>query len=154
MGATETIKEFVRIAATAGLSKDVIDLLDKKTSLLAEQVALLEQEKTSLLRENRNLKSENKNLKTRLQEAKPKPDQLSEQTAAVLRFFFDHPQDISDPQVARKFQISEGIAGHHTGILLNKRLISQTTVGIMGSPPQFQITAAGREYCVKNGLAS
>jgi len=154
MGATETIKELVRITATTGLSKDVIDRLDQKTSLLAEQVTRLEQEKTSLGRENRNLKSENDNLKARLQEALPKPDQLSEQTAAVLRLFFEHPQDISDPQVARHFRIGEGIAGHHTGILLRKRLISQTAVGIMGSPPQFQITAAGRAYCVTNGLGS
>jgi hypothetical protein len=44
MGATDTIKEFARIATTAGLTKDVIDLLDKKASLLAEQVVALEQE--------------------------------------------------------------------------------------------------------------
>src|ERR1039458_3533231 len=84
MGATDTIKEFARIATTAGLTKDVIDLLDKKASLLAEQVAALEQENTTLLRENLNLKLENENLQKQLQNARPKGDELDEISTKML----------------------------------------------------------------------
>jgi predicted nuclease with TOPRIM domain len=48
MSAIETAKEIVRISSTAGLSKDVIDLLDKKNSLLTEQVTTLETENANL----------------------------------------------------------------------------------------------------------
>jgi hypothetical protein len=52
MGALDTAKEFVRIGSTAGLSKDVIDLLEKKAALLAEQVSSLERENAQLKAEN------------------------------------------------------------------------------------------------------
>ncbi len=48
MSAIDTAKEIVRITSTAGLSKDVIDLLEKKNLLLTEQVTTLETEITSL----------------------------------------------------------------------------------------------------------
>jgi hypothetical protein len=38
MNTANTVKEFARVATTAGLTKNVIGLLDKKSSLLAEQV--------------------------------------------------------------------------------------------------------------------
>jgi len=48
MGSLDTAKEIVRLSSTAGHSKDVIDLLEKKASLLAEQVASLESENARL----------------------------------------------------------------------------------------------------------
>ena len=56
MGALDTVKELGRMATTATLSKDVIDLFSKKAELLEEQVATLEQENTVLKTENANLK--------------------------------------------------------------------------------------------------
>jgi hypothetical protein len=64
MSATDTAKEIIRIGSTAGLSKDVIDLLEKKLVLLTEQVALL----TS---ENMQLKLENGQLRTQLKNSQP-----------------------------------------------------------------------------------
>jgi len=105
MGATDTIKEFARIATTAGLTKDVIDLLDKKASLLAEQVVALEQENTTLLRENRNLKLENENLKTQLQNARPKGDELAQKTREILVYFFKNAREISVAEIANQFKM-------------------------------------------------
>ena len=62
MSALATAKEIVRIGSTAGLSKDVVDLLEKKATLLTEQVATLE-------RENAQLKSENDNLRAQLRDS-------------------------------------------------------------------------------------
>lgn len=64
MSAYELAKDAARLAGTATLSKDVVDLLHAKLSLLADQVALLE-------KENANLKAENKNLHAELQHIKP-----------------------------------------------------------------------------------
>jgi hypothetical protein len=61
MSATDTAKEVIRIASTAGLSKDVIDLLEKKSALLAEQVTSLESENTKLKLENGQLRTQLKN---------------------------------------------------------------------------------------------
>jgi regulator of replication initiation timing len=156
MGATETAKEVVRIATTAGLAKDVIDLLEKKASLLAEQVTALEKENTSLLRENRNLTIENTQLRTQLPTARPKSDRLDETTAKMLKFFFDRAQDTSEEQLASIFKMQMGVIGYHTDILLKKRLIQQTVMGIssiMGSSPaMFCITSEGRKHVVESGL--
>src|ERR1039458_8201972 len=105
MGATDTIKEFARIATTAGLTKDVIDLLDKKAVLLAEQVATLEQENTTLLRENRNLAFENQQLKAQLQNARPKGDEIAQKTQDILLYFFKHAQEVSELEIAQRFQM-------------------------------------------------
>ena len=64
MSAFDTAKEIVRIGSTAGLSKDVIDLLEKKATLLAEKIADLE-------KENGQLKTENVQLRIQLQRTQP-----------------------------------------------------------------------------------
>src|SRR6266436_2685608 len=61
MSAYQLAKDAARIASTATLSKDVIDLLQTKLSLLTEQTAGLE-------KENAELKAENANLRNQLQD--------------------------------------------------------------------------------------
>jgi predicted RNA-binding Zn-ribbon protein involved in translation (DUF1610 family) len=61
MSATDTAKDVIRIATTAGLSKDVIDLLEKKSALLTEQVMTLERENTQLKLEVAQLRAQLKN---------------------------------------------------------------------------------------------
>ena len=48
MSAIDTAKEIARIASTASLGKDVIELLEKKVGLLAEQITTLETENANL----------------------------------------------------------------------------------------------------------
>jgi regulator of replication initiation timing len=165
MGATDTIREFARIATTAGLTKDVIDLMEKKATLLAEQVATLErdnaalsQENTALLRENRNFNLENDNLKIQLQNMGQKGSEFAKETLQILKYFFDKGANCSDPEIARKFQMALSVAAYHTDILLRKIFIRQTTVGVsfggVESPPKFSITMEGRKHVVENGLAA
>ncbi|MGD0208737.1 MAG: cell division protein ZapB [Verrucomicrobiota bacterium] len=160
MGATDTIKEFARIATTAGLTKDVIDLLDKKAVLLAEQVAALEkdnaaltQENTTLLRESRNLKLENENLKTQLQNARPRSDELDPKTKDILVCFFNNPSGVSDGEIAHTFQMKVSMAAYHTDILLKKRFIDQIVAGYDARSATYCLTDVGRKYVVENKLA-
>jgi hypothetical protein len=62
MSASDTAKEIIRISQTAGHSKDVIDLLEKKCVLLTDQVTLLVSENTKLKLENIQLHTQLKNL--------------------------------------------------------------------------------------------
>jgi hypothetical protein len=64
MSAESAAKELIRVATTAGLSKDVIDLLEKKASLLVEENAVLASKISRL-------EIENGQLKTQLQNSQP-----------------------------------------------------------------------------------
>ena len=64
MSETSAAKEVIRIATTAGLSKDVIDLMEKKLSLLAAE---LSQANTRISQ----FEIENRQLKTQLQNSQP-----------------------------------------------------------------------------------
>jgi hypothetical protein len=147
MSATDAVKEVVRIAASAGLSKDVIEHLDKKAALLAEQVAVLETENATLLRENNVLKHQ-------LQNARPLGDGLEAKTKDILKYFFDKANDISDEEIARHFGISLNQAGYHSEILFGNRFIQGTRARFEGSTPRYGITPEGRAYCVENGMAA
>src|ERR1043165_5971567 len=76
MGALDTAKEIVRLSSTAGHSKDVIDLPEKKVALLAEQVSALESD-------NAQLKAELAQVRQQLPHASPVRD-LSAQERHVL----------------------------------------------------------------------
>jgi hypothetical protein len=71
MSALDTAKEIVRIGSTAGLSKDVIDLMEKKLSLLTEQVILLEKENSLLRLKLSHFETEKANLRAQLQNLQP-----------------------------------------------------------------------------------
>jgi hypothetical protein len=78
LSALDTTKEILRITSTAGLSKDVIDLLQAKVSLLNEQIVLLEKEKAILVNEKTLLadkaarfETENIHLRQQLQDSQP-----------------------------------------------------------------------------------
>ena len=64
MSALDIAKDIVRIGSTAGLSKDVIDLLEKKAALLTVEI-------TSLRLEVSRLQIENAQLRAQLQHAQP-----------------------------------------------------------------------------------
>jgi hypothetical protein len=71
LSALDTTKEILRITSSAGLSKDVIDLLPAKVSLLAEQIVLLEKENTLLRTKASHFESENIQLRQQLQNSQP-----------------------------------------------------------------------------------
>lgn len=153
MSAIDTAKEFVRIGSTVGLSKDVIDLLDKKASLLAEQVTALEQENTTLLRENRNLKLENEKLKDQLQNARTKSDELDDICKKMLVTLAnaDDREGITDGELIQQLGLPKA-KGDHCFDQLKKRKFVGTGAGAMGRGMFWYVTSDGREYLSKAGL--
>src|SRR5205807_6785173 len=81
MSAIDTAKEIVRITSTAGLSKDVIDLLEKKVSLLTEKITTLETE-------NSELKTKTAHLEKELKRLRPQQDDLEEGAIQILKAMF------------------------------------------------------------------
>jgi cell division protein FtsB len=72
MSALDTVKELGRMATTATLTKDVIDLFSQKVELLEKQVATLEQENAALKTENTNLQKKVEHLEQQLDRLHPK----------------------------------------------------------------------------------
>jgi len=64
MSAADTAKDIIRIASTAHLSKDIIDLLEKKLALLTDENAMLATKVSQLEVENRQLKTQVQNSQT------------------------------------------------------------------------------------------
>jgi len=151
VGSEEIVKEVMRIASGAGVSEDVVQLLESKTSSLAWRIDSLEQQNSSLIEENHLLAAENKRLKDQLSSNGQAPaDDLEPKTGEVLKYFFDQGRDISDFEVATHFQIDLKTASRHTEILLKKKLIEITWEEIQtwhgNCPPLYSIAEEGKRF--------
>jgi hypothetical protein len=148
--ASETVKEIVRIAASAGLAKDAIILLEKKAALLAEQVAALESEQARL-------RVENANLKAQLRLLPEEGEELSGDTVKILRLFFDRACDISTEEIVKSFGFKPSVADYHIDVLLKKKFIRETTAGIQtlfgSNVSKFGLTSLGRRYVLENTVS-
>lgn len=160
MSAADTVKEFVRIANTAGLAKDVVDLLQAKVALLADKVAALEKdgaaltdENTALLRENRNLKLENENLQKQLQNARPKGEELDEICNKMLISLANYRgrDGITSNELIQHLGLPKA-KGDYLFDQLVKRKFVATGAGVIGRGMFWCVTSAGREYMAKAGL--
>jgi len=105
MGALDTAKEIVRLSSTAGHSKDVIDLLEKKVALLAEQVSALESE-------NAQLKAELAQVRQQLPHASPVRD-LSAQERHVLIHLTREDRGLTVDELAHAIGNIPSMARHH-----------------------------------------
>jgi hypothetical protein len=145
MSAGDIAKDVVRLASTHGLSKDVIDLLEKKVSLLVDENAKLS---TQVSR----LEIENAQLRQQLQHFQPAGG-IPKQTDDVLQFFFDHGDDLSVEEIAQKFQFQMSVAEYHFDLLRKRAFVHQTRMGFQtyggSSPAMFGLTSEGRAYVMQ-----
>lgn len=154
MSAIDTVKDAFRIASQAGLSQDVIDLLDKKVALLNQQIATIEKDNAALASQNAELTRENRELQQEL-------DRLSSQTTwlrkgvehdplmvETLKAFLLQPGSISNIHLARYLKLPQGVVDEHIDSLLKKKFIVQTRL----RPSEFQIRPEGRAFLVEHKL--
>ncbi len=150
MGGGEIAKDAIRIVTTAGLSKDVIDLLKEKISLLAEQNATLEKENVVLKLKLYDLEQELTNLK-------PKTRRFEQGTERLLKLLFRH-DEMTVSEAANYIGCTHGMADYHRGVLMDAKMAAWTSVGIQTdfgqSDGAFCITQEGRAYAVRHGLAT
>jgi len=141
MSATDIAKEIIRIANTATLGKDVIDLLKEKVALLTEEIDTLRSKVSSL-------EVENADLKARLQSLQP-GDALPKETADVLQFFFDQGRELSIEQVAQRFQFQMSVAEYHFDVLRKRRFVRPTRAISARSSGAYGLTQEGRGYVMQ-----
>ena len=141
MSATDIAKEIVRIANTAALSKDVIDLLEKKLALMTEETDGLRSKAS-------HLEVENADLKTQIQRLQP-GDALPKETADVLQFFFVQGRELSIEQVAQQFQFQISVAGYHFDVLKKRRFVRQTRAITAQHSGAYGLTPEGRAYVMQ-----
>jgi septal ring factor EnvC (AmiA/AmiB activator) len=153
MSATDIAKDIVRIANTATLSKDVIDLMEKKLAILTEEVASLARQLSDANAQIASLETENAKLKAQAHRLQPAGG-LSNETADVLQFFFDQGRDLSIEHIAQKFQFQMSVAEYHFDVLFKRRFVTQTRMGIEtyggSSPAMFALTSEGRSYVMEH----
>jgi hypothetical protein len=143
MSAIDTAKEIARIASTATLGKDVIDLLEKKVALFAEQVTTLETENT-------NLKQKVADLEQQVACVRPK-DKLHPDTIRFLKLLFEHERGLTIAQIAGSLGISKGMAEYHHDALLNAEMVGLAVRIPKESALTVFLKAKGRAYLVEQG---
>jgi len=148
MSATDLAKDAIRAVTTAGLSKDVIDLLKEKITLLDEKV-------NSLTNENNALKAENYDLKKRLNTIEQKdksrifsPEGFDNTTEDILNILFEHSNGISMESIARRLNIKLGIVQYHFDLLFKANFALQDTAGPDPGSDTFVLTDKGRGHIV------
>lgn len=140
MSALDTAKELGRMAATATLSKDVIDLFEKKVALLTEQVAALQTE-------NANLKQKVKSLEQELDRFSPKSEELAEIEVSFLQLLAQR-NFMSVREIAASLGISKVKAEHHRDVLEKEALIKAPMAG----QDAYALAEKGRAYLARRGL--
>ncbi|QHI68674.1 hypothetical protein [Tichowtungia aerotolerans] len=156
MGTSDLAKEALRIAGTAGLSKDVIDLLKEKINLLDEKVDDLTSENSSLKSENYDLRKQLESLLESQSDGTSKPEGFDDTTDAILKLFFDVHDSIPAELIARELNIQTSIVRYHFDLLSEHDMIRRMQGGTRGfvsgvaSPAKYGLCKAGREYVVKN----
>ncbi|MBB5353976.1 hypothetical protein HNR46_004247 [Haloferula luteola] len=148
MGLSDTAKDAIRLATTAGLGKDVIDLLTQKVTLLDEKLIeanlSLEQSRLKISE----LIAENKELRGKLNDSAGIDDGLDDECRSILFYFFETDQGFTIDQIARHFDLHPSVAKAHFDVLSERRLVTTpiriVTYGSRPSPSVYTITSAGR----------
>lgn len=152
MSASELAKDAIRIVSTAGLNKDVIDLLTQKVTLLDDKISTLTQEILMLKGKNFDLLRELEELKKQQGDLSPFPDGFDDTTNKIAESLFGNT-DVTKESVAGRFGLELGIAEYHFDLLDKEKFIQQTRIGTnfngYRNPPGYGLTSAGRAYIVR-----
>ena len=143
-------KETMRLASTHGLSKDVIDLMEKKLALLTDEMA-------SLADENKTLKTENMNLNYKLGELQKKsssvthlPEGFDETTERIIAAMFSSAEEVSMEGLSKSLQLPLGMIQFHFDAMSTNGFVRKTYPGIrLGSnhqPARYVLDSAGLRY--------
>jgi hypothetical protein len=146
MTARESIQKLFHLLNTVGLPKESIHLAETRLSSLEEHLTALESR-------NAHLNDENEKLKIQLKCLQPQTDEISQDTIRVLKLLFERAHDISANDISTAFKWKQGIADYHIDVLLRKRFIRDSSVGMQtpfgSSVLSFGLTTLGRRYIIQ-----
>lgn len=142
MGEGEITKDAIRIMTTAGLSKDVIDLLKEKISLLAEQNTTLEKEKAAIEKKATELERQLANLQPR--------EELHQDSIRFLKVLYQSGELPTSP-ITGLLGMDKGRVEYHRDKLLEKEMISWKQVVGLGDQTPLLLEPKGRAYLIERG---
>jgi FtsZ-binding cell division protein ZapB len=155
MSAIDTAKDILKTAMTAGMSGEVIGLLEKKIGLITDQVTTLEQENASLKTENANFQRQAAELQSQLAQLAPDGEELDEAKVKILRYLFQNGETALE-YVAQRIGLPTGTIEYHRDALADAGFMQQTgmTVSGMGADTlgAYDIMPKGRKYLVERSL--
>jgi predicted ArsR family transcriptional regulator len=147
-------------------------LFKEHLELLRDQIAALEEENVALKSENAILKSKENTMQSQLNKPMKAIEPLSQViegvkkddtkahldaiTGRVLKLFFDKGRELSVKEIAATLSMDINTARHHFDLLLEGKLIIQTTSADKSSwtrestPALFELTYLGRKYVIEN----
>jgi hypothetical protein len=149
MSAMDTAKEIVRLGSTAGLSKDVIDLMEKKLVLLTDELEVSNRKNVSL--ETKVSKLEIENAQLRAQINNPQAIVLDDICTKLLVAIANSPDGVLKEDLFAHFALSTGKGSHVIDQLFNHKFIEVGRVQ-MGVGAFLFSTPTGREYLNRKGL--
>jgi regulator of replication initiation timing len=151
MSVSDTAKEVVRIASTAGLSKDVIDLMEKKLALLTTELDDTRQKIAALEREKAQLKAEIDQLRKQLERLQPGTDALPAESERMLVVFASSSRGITSDHVIQQLGFSQAQGDYYFDQLLKRKFVHASS-GQMGVGWFYYATPEGRDYLARHGL--
>lgn len=123
MGAIDLAKDAIKIATTAGLSKDVIDLLEKKLALMTEEGLFFKESLAKAITENETLKLKIINLEEELQSLSPQEDRLDKECEEILPLLLETDRRPTIDQVTAHFKTHPSVAKAHFDTLRKKNFV-------------------------------
>lgn len=146
MPARDSIKKALQAINAAALPRETKHVLETKLSSLEDQIIALENE-------NHRLKAENERLKVHVQCLQPQTEEISQDTIRVLKFLFDRAGNTVAEDITRAFKWKQGAVDSHIGVLLKKRFIRESSMGMQtafgSSQTRFGLTSLGRRYIIQ-----
>ncbi|MEM9079376.1 MAG: hypothetical protein AAGC74_01650 [Verrucomicrobiota bacterium] len=143
------------------MSKDVIDLLEKKLTLIAEENLSLTKERdllsakvTVLEAENSSLREQITNLQEEPTDSNPRPDGFNDVTDKLIATMFNASREVSEEEMCRVFGLPLGVIRFHFDLLRRSGMVQQTRAAMgsvigPGLPAEYDMTPTGREYAMK-----
>jgi hypothetical protein len=154
MSALDAAKEIARIGETAGVSKEVMGLLEAQASWLAERISALEKEKAALTEENTALLREDRILKVEIESLKKdaaalRTNELDDYCTKLLQAVA-HSKNITDHELRLHFGLTKAKGDFLLDQLYKRKFISSPGGNMRGS--FLSATEQGRNYLARIGL--
>jgi uncharacterized small protein (DUF1192 family) len=150
----EIASDAINLVKTAGLKKDVIDLLKEKIALLTEEIVNLRSENASLGMKCANLEQKIADLEQELERLRPTQQRLNTTQENFLKILF-RETECPLSYIAAELRTQYEMAAHHKDVLSELEMIRWTggATGDFGEgEPTYELTSKGRTYLVNGGL--
>ena len=159
MNPIDITEDAIRVVTTAGISRDVIDLLEKKLSLFSDEISSLKERNLFLREENLELKTQLKDAKNTISKFQKeeendhqRPPGFDETTDKIVLIMFDLSK-VSMERIAQSLGIEMGMVQYHFDLMRKAKFVFQSGIGSRfyydSSPAKYSLRPDGRMYAVK-----